>query len=835
MLGEGGAGNPAEVAKAADKAAHESCVLAAPTGCASFQMKLGAATIHRIFGVPVGFCGPTPKKRPDSFLDRARRLKAATLFVLDEFSMIGRKMLGMLVFRAREVFEDPGGEPFPDRDFVMAGDPKQVQPVIDEPMYKRGAYTGSDQNKPRKRQAPPGTPTTASLVEGGMLFRKSFDDVVLLREVHRVDKGDDDASMTDSERAAYAAEAERFLEVITKMADCEWDLEDYKFLQARNKSFLRRTPEGRRILEDFEGAPLLVDGNKKRKNGDDGAYEINMEELQKLASKTKVPIAGLRAYHRYQGAKGDVKPENMNSDEFRGMLQMLYLCKGARVLLTHNEWTSAGLMNGALGNVVGFVWPKGGDPNSSEEHKQAPECVVVEFDDVDLGVEETDEVDEEGNRVCKPRTFFPGLVLGPDKKGKERSLKCVPIFRQGVSAASEESVIRRQFPLTLAWALTHWKAQGMTLQRARIRLSNTTASQPGVGFVAVSRVKHIRHLIFEEDLPEWERFQEAQYKPNFRSRRRFELRLRAQASTTLRKYGFCEADPWGREDAEIAQRLLEGLQAVGDQRRKFLGHAGDDDAWLWDKEAPCLATLMKEEVARLVLGESAEMTERVQTVGERLLGPYHVARVQEVLGCLIPKDLHWSLDGKKPKGKPRSGPGSTGVFVSASRWRVDVAEEQELFDGRVLTGMMEFYLITLRRICEGLGLPVALGSHKLGMMIAAASDASSLRLRVQGMDHWPDIASSFKNAREALFPVFLDDARVKRKCLLLRVSATEASETLLTASRLRVQVCDHVARKALGRELAQKVVGLIRSVGSGSGAQEIDVVIEQDFPAVDMD
>ena len=154
---------------------------------------------------------------------------------------------------------------------------------------------------------------------------------------------------------------------------------------------------------------------------------------------------------------------------------------------------------------------------------------------------------------------------------------------------------------------------------------------------------------------------------------------------------------------------------------------------------------------------------------------------------------------------------SSGVFVHAGRWRVDVAEEQELFDGRVLSGMMEFYLITLRRICAGLDLPVALGSHKLGMMIAAASDASSLRLQVQGMEHWPDIASSFKNAREALFPVIFDDARVKRKCLLLRVCATEASETLVTASRLRVHVCDHVARKGLGRDLAQKVAGLIRS------------------------
>ena len=341
--------SPAEAAKIAREAAHGSCVLAAPTGCASFQMKLGAATIHRIFGVPVGFCGPTLQKKSVSFLDRVRRLKAASLLVLDEFSMVGRKMLGKLVYRAREVFEDPRGEPFPDRDFVMAGDPKQAQPVGDEPMYKPGAYTGSDLNKPRKKQAPKGTPTAASLVDSGMLFRKSFDDVVLLREVHRVDIGD--PSIIKKNMAAYAAEAERFLEVITKMADCEWDLEDYKFLQARNKSFLRRTPEGRRILEDFEGAPLLVDGKKKRKNGEDGAYEINMEELKKLSSKTKVPIAGLRAYHRYQGAKGDVKAENIDSDEFRGMLQMLYLCKGARVLLTHNEWTSAGLINGALGYV----------------------------------------------------------------------------------------------------------------------------------------------------------------------------------------------------------------------------------------------------------------------------------------------------------------------------------------------------------------------------------------------------------------------------------------------------------------------------------------------------
>ena len=143
-------------------------------------------------------------------------------------------------------------------------------------------------------------------------------------------------------------------------------------------------------------------------------------------------------------------------------------------------------MNGAAGVVRGFIWPKGGDPNSADEDKQAPLCVVVEFDDVDLGT------DAEG----KPRTFFPDLTMGLDKKGKERSLKCVPIFRQEVDAANLEHVKRSQFPLTLAWALTHWKAQGMTLERVRVHLSDRTAALPGIGFVACTRVKHPWSLCF---------------------------------------------------------------------------------------------------------------------------------------------------------------------------------------------------------------------------------------------------------------------------------------------------------------------------------------------------
>ena len=147
---------------------------------------------------------------------------------------------------------------------------------------------------------------------------------------------------------------------------------------------------------------------------------------------------------------------------------------------------------------------------------------------------------------------------------------------------------------------------------------------------------------------------------------------------------------WSRLDAETADRLLEGLKAVGDGRRRRQGKQGDHDAWLWDEETVCLATLMREQVARTVAGMGSPEEGRVQGIAERLLGAFHVDRVKEVLGCLVPKSLHPAWDGRTPKGKVPAAFGSVGVFVNAGAWRVDIGEEQELRDGRLLKGMLEF-------------------------------------------------------------------------------------------------------------------------------------------------
>ena len=78
--------------------------------------------------------------------------------------------------------------------------------------------------------------------------------------------------------------------------------------------------------------------------------------------------------------------------------------------------------------------------------------------------------------------------------------------------------------------------------------------------MAVTRVRHPRDLVFWQDLPEYEEFQKQREKKNFRARRRFELRLEAMASRTLRKYGTCAADEWTRAEAAAAEEVLAMLR-----------------------------------------------------------------------------------------------------------------------------------------------------------------------------------------------------------------------------------------------------------------------------------
>ena len=54
------------------------------------------------------------------------------------------------------------------------------------------------------------------------------------------------------------------------------------------------------------------------------------------------------------------------------------------------------------------IWPRGGGPQSPHPKLQLPFCVIVEFEDVNLGEEKY--VDENGKPARRPLSFFPTVI-----------------------------------------------------------------------------------------------------------------------------------------------------------------------------------------------------------------------------------------------------------------------------------------------------------------------------------------------------------------------------------------------------------------------------------------
>ena len=134
-------------------------------------------------------------------------------------------------------------------------------------------------------------------------------------------------------------------------------------------------------------------------------------------------------------------------------------------------------------------------------------------------------------------------------------------------------------------------------------------------------MRHPWDLIFEEDLPEYEHFMKARRTAAFRERKRFELRQEARASRTLRRYGFCEADCWSREEAALAEELVKGLRVVADEQRGRLRHSGkavDADTFLWRDVGIDFEGELAAEVERAAAGDE-ERKRNLARVADRLL------------------------------------------------------------------------------------------------------------------------------------------------------------------------------------------------------------------------
>ncbi|OXV07665.1 hypothetical protein Egran_04570 [Elaphomyces granulatus] len=188
----------------------------------------------------------------------------------------------------------------------------------------------------------------------------------------------------------------------------------------------------------------------------DKVQEYNFAKLRDLNR----PVLKINALHHGPRA------QYASTDDAGNLEATLHLSIGSRVMLSENVWTEHGLVNGAFGTVHEIVWQEG----DGEARHRAPFALLVKFDNY----------------------TGPGFVC------TENDEILVPIFMSTREFFQRNNpCLRTQFPVTLAYAITIHKAQGMTVPMA---VFNITARDftPGLTYVAISRVKTLDGVLFEE-------------------------------------------------------------------------------------------------------------------------------------------------------------------------------------------------------------------------------------------------------------------------------------------------------------------------------------------------
>ena len=155
-----------------------------------------------------------------------------------------------------------------------------------------------------------------------------------------------------------------------------------------------------------------------------------------------------------------------NPCETGNLKKILTVKVNAKVMITTNINVNDGLTNGAMGTVTKVV---------IDERTGKMICILVVFDSKHVGQD---------------------AIHTSAYKNKNKN--AVPIYKTQQHFPSTKTscqATRSQFPLTLAWAVTIHKCQGLTLPEIVIDMTPVKGSfKPGEAYVAFSRVRTLEKL-----------------------------------------------------------------------------------------------------------------------------------------------------------------------------------------------------------------------------------------------------------------------------------------------------------------------------------------------------
>ena len=433
IIGGGGTGK-SYLINAVKNLLQHSCAVTATTGKAAYSIR--GCTIHSLLKLPVGAKG-NKDLTGQSLVRLQNALKEISYIIIDEYSMLGQKMFAWVDKRCRQA-SGLTDQLFGSKSIILVGDPAQLPPVADKPLYHSN-------------------PSNA-LQEQGHLAYFMFKTVVKLTLNQRVQGSTPTQTI--------------FRDLLNRLRTGDSNEDDWRLLLTRQPSLANN-------IAEFSNAIRLYYSN-------DEVAKYNSEKLSALHQ----PVAMINARHSSQAAK------NSSPDEMSGLEPVVFLAKGAHVMLTMNLWTDVGLCNGATGVVVDFIY------STNQQPPNLPIAVIVKFDD----------------------------YTGPSINNELPH--CVPICPITVISDTLGGVHeRQQLPLKLAWAITIHKSQGLTLSNTWIDIGKSERT-PGISYVAISRVKTLSSCIIEPMT--FERLTSLKKSANLKFRLDEEKRLDELAEQTCR-------------------------------------------------------------------------------------------------------------------------------------------------------------------------------------------------------------------------------------------------------------------------------------------------------------
>ena len=271
---------------------------------------IGGITIHSALHLPVQKHNCN-NLTGQTLASLQHKMKQIKYLIVDEVSMMGQTMITWVDKRLRQA-TTMSDMPFGGISVILIGDFAQLPPVGDRPLF-----------------APEGKGS-----HGHTLYQL-FNKVIILDQVIR--------------QSGTSTESIKFRELLLRLRNGQSTETDWTTL-------LEHTPTTAKNLSDFTHAIHLY--YKK-----DEVATYNHEAITKLGN----PIARVNAIHSCATAA------TAKSDEAGGLEPVLFIAKGAKVMLTSNLWQQAGLCNGTTGIIDNILYAQGQQPPN------LPIAVLINF------------------------------------------------------------------------------------------------------------------------------------------------------------------------------------------------------------------------------------------------------------------------------------------------------------------------------------------------------------------------------------------------------------------------------------------------------------------------